>query len=212
MRKAKQKLKNRTGASIMFALLFLLVATMVSVVILDASVTTAKRLFDDTQWQQDNLTLTSAGKLLQSALKNTTCAVQTVVDPDGVQPETHSVIADECHGPLAEALAYEINRLCQDPLPSVSGRFTLTVDGSVHTAVTVDYVMLAKQPEPTSEEEDHRKDSYRIIALLTLEGSDQKLYLDAYRSVIDDSSEPGGSMTDLVAWTTVTLSTKAPTA
>ena len=210
MKALKNKLNSRSGASIIFALLFFLVAAMVSIVILDASVTTAKRLSDDTVWEQDNLTLTSAGKLLKGCFADTTCTVTTVTEIASESTEC-TVTAQ---GPLAEILSVAV-RKANDRSDAFSGTFTVSVDeeSSVFKNVTVKYTIMPDQEELEGiDNENHRKDSYKFSAELTLEGSDQKMFLTAYRSI--KQSAPATSdgeyltKTDFIEWTSVTLSTK----
>lgn len=71
MRRIGQKLNSRRGATLIVALLLLLVASMVSVTILSSAVTAAKRLHDDRAREQDYLALSSAARLLKKELTST---------------------------------------------------------------------------------------------------------------------------------------------
>lgn len=67
-KKINQKLKSEKGASIFFGLLLFLVASMVSIVILDGAVTTVKRVESDRTAEQNYLTCSSAAKLLRDEI------------------------------------------------------------------------------------------------------------------------------------------------
>ena len=69
---AKEKLNSKEGISILFALMFLLIASMVAVTILAASTTTAKRISDDKARTQDSLALRSAVEYFSKQLADTT--------------------------------------------------------------------------------------------------------------------------------------------
>ena len=66
MKRARQKLHSRSGASILLALYLMLVAA----VIVSAAVTAAHRVRDDRTEVQDSLSITSAGKLMVQYLKD----------------------------------------------------------------------------------------------------------------------------------------------
>ena len=210
MNAVKRKLNSKKGASLIFALLFLMVATMVSIVILDASVTTTKRLKDDTDWEQDNLTLTSAGKLVRECLSDTTCTVTTTTNTETGNSECEVTAS----GPLADIVSVALQNV-NDRGASCSGSFTVTPDtADAFRPVTVNYTVLPDQEalEGLENNEQHRKDSYKISAVLTMVNSEQKLFITAYRSITQ--SPPVTSVgtnlikTDNVEWTSVILSTK----
>ncbi|MBQ9545150.1 MAG: hypothetical protein IJV00_08490 [Clostridia bacterium] len=194
---ALKKLRSRKGAAVIYALLFLLTATMVSVLILDASVTTAKRLHDDKVWEQDYLSLTSAGKLIKECLENTLCNVTTGTNSETGLPE----ITVSAQGPFAGIIENAVRRAVasggSDPYHSA---FTIDPEDAsgIFRPVSADFSIIPDQTEiPGGAPED----SYKISAVLTYEGSDMKLYLTASAS---RQSEPP---TDHISWR-VTMSTK----
>ena len=81
----ENKLRGQRGASLLFAFLFLLVASMVSAVIIAGATTATRRVHDDFGREQNYLTLESAAKLLRDLLKDTTVTVTVVTETD---PET----------------------------------------------------------------------------------------------------------------------------
>ncbi len=77
--KINQKLKSEKGTSIFFGLLLFLVASVVSVVILEGAVTTVKRVESDRKAEQNYLTCSSAAKLLRDEIANSKVAQITTV-------------------------------------------------------------------------------------------------------------------------------------
>ena len=68
--KIKRKLRSNKGTSIFFGLLLFLVASILCTVMLNASVTTIKRVESDKKAEQNYLTCSSAAKLLRDAIAN----------------------------------------------------------------------------------------------------------------------------------------------
>lgn len=66
----KEKLKNHSGASMIFALALMLVCVVVSSVILAAATSGASRNFSRTKQQSDYLAISSAAEFLQESLKD----------------------------------------------------------------------------------------------------------------------------------------------
>lgn len=67
----EKKLKSNRGTSIFFGLLLFMVASILSAVMLSASVTTVKRVESDKKVEQNYLTCSSAAKLLRDEIVNT---------------------------------------------------------------------------------------------------------------------------------------------
>ncbi len=81
-----QKLKSEKGTSIFFGLLLFLVASVVSVVILNGAVTTIKRVESDRKAEQNYLICSSAARLLRDAIENSSIKWQKKVVMDGTKP------------------------------------------------------------------------------------------------------------------------------
>ena len=77
----KRKLKNKRGASILIAMVVFLAASMVSVVIISASLTSVKRVKDDRQDKEEYLAVNSAARYFSKQIKNTEC-IRTLVSTD----------------------------------------------------------------------------------------------------------------------------------
>jgi len=82
MRCLRTKMRSTSGASMVIALLFLLLSLVLGGIILSAASANQGRLMDIRTQQQDYLTLSSAAKLMQSAMKGLTFSggEQTISD------------------------------------------------------------------------------------------------------------------------------------
>lgn len=79
VKKIQKKLKSNQGTSIFFGLLLFLVASILSAVMLSASVTAVKRVESDRKAEQNYLTCSSAAKLLRDAIESTEIEKVTTV-------------------------------------------------------------------------------------------------------------------------------------
>lgn len=70
MKQLKNKLKSESGVSILFSLLLMLVVAMVSVVMVNASLTAVKRTSAKKDNQQVSISLDSAALLMRDKIKN----------------------------------------------------------------------------------------------------------------------------------------------
>lgn len=75
----RKKLKSTDGISILFGILFFLIASILSVVILSASVAAIKSVTSDRKLEQNYLTCSSAAKTLRDAITGTTITEKTEV-------------------------------------------------------------------------------------------------------------------------------------
>lgn len=115
MERIKRKLHSRRGASILLAMLLMLVATMVCAVIISASLTAAKRVSDDRTQEQASLSIGSAGRLMVQYLEeNNQCtqewSVKKTYDYDGdgneSEPYNTSTTPTPITGPLKNAIEH----------------------------------------------------------------------------------------------------------
>ena len=194
-----KKLNSNSGATFLWALLYMLVALMVCVTILDDSVTAAKQMNDDAEWEQDHLTIASAGELFGDALSKTKCVIKTTTASNG----TITDISIESEGPLKEVS----EKIVDDLVRRGDGEGEITLNsGDNHKVVNVQYEIL-----PETIDEDISR-SYRIDAVLTMENSEHKLYLTAYNSAgIAVQTEKQGDQTittKTIRWSSVHYSTK----
>ena len=70
-RKIRKKLNSTHGTSIFFGILFFMIASILSIVMLNGAVTAVKRVQSDKQAEQNYLTCSSAAKLLRNEIEKT---------------------------------------------------------------------------------------------------------------------------------------------
>ena len=102
MRLPLDKLQSESGVSILYGLLFLLVALMVTGYIISASITAVERLHDDQQTEQNMLTLRSAANLVRDELEDTTFVVEITVNHD--QGDAQAPMLESAEGPYYKLL------------------------------------------------------------------------------------------------------------
>lgn len=213
----KRKLHSQSGASLLFALLFFLVAAMVSIVALDAAVTTVKRLTDDVHWEQDYLSLASAARLFRQALADSSCTLTIVTEYTGGGEGTdaapgepsYSVSADgPLSGPSEEQegpLEYMISSFFQKetfntdpPAPPKTETFTISAGEGLRD-VDVQWTM-----DGYSSTISH---SFQIKAVFQCEDDGwtrQKLYLTADADIATTGPMTAPSDTDANDYTVTT--------
>ena len=106
----KNKLCSQNGVSLLFAFLFLLVASMVSAVIVAGATTAVRRVHEDTRREQAYLTLESGAKLLREMLAETTVTItQEESDETETSPEESdgAESSPEESGEESEPVSYE---------------------------------------------------------------------------------------------------------
>lgn len=81
----QKKLKSEQGTSIFFGLLLFLVASILSIVILNGAVTTVKTVASDRKAEQSQLTCSSAAQLLRDSIVNVklSATVKDTIDREG---------------------------------------------------------------------------------------------------------------------------------
>ena len=79
MRHLREKLNDRRGASILLAVMVMLVVSMVVAVMLNASLTATRRVNDDRVQEQNQLAADSAAILLRHSIEDSFCTITTVV-------------------------------------------------------------------------------------------------------------------------------------
>lgn len=189
LQKLKTKYRSTDGVSILFALMFLLLASMVAVTILAASTTTAKRIKDDKSRTQDYLAMRSAVEYFSEQLADTTITLKyegpaEAVSDGGIEtfsygdPDTFTdvIITD---GPLASGDHLEDTyRACRSSVSgSASGNYTIVLEGGPVTipATEVEFKM-------TQYPGDVTHDKAYISGYFTVAGSTkdvQKIYFFA---------------------------------
>lgn len=195
------------GASILYALLFLLVAVMVSITVINAAVTTAHRVNDDKAWKQERLTLDSAGSVVADMLRDTTFTVQTT-SGGGAFDEAEILEKD---GPLADILEPAVIATAQHGMGLVSDADSFEVDVDGFPTVEVSYEMESEEIDIITGE-THPQDRYRIVATLQVENGEQCLFVEAYQSSAAEATTTTDgdvtTVTESIRWSDIKTGTR----
>lgn len=183
MKRAVEKLHSRRGASLIYALLLFLVASMVSVLVLSASVTAVKRLNDDRKQEQEYLLLSSAARLIKKHMESSMVTITTTTCEytDDRSPDTTVDVAYENEGVLGAALENAVkNRNGPSPLEKTDGSITV-VTGNAGDA---DFDSLQRNAELKFSMKTKRGEEkdYPISGTVQLQNGSQKIYFSAYVS------------------------------
>lgn len=218
MKGMMNKLKDCRGVSILYGIMFLLVATMVAGVILSAAVSSVQRVHAEQERNQNTLTLRSAGDFVRDCIAGTTCDIVTETTTGTNETTIKSVKAE---GPLKNELEPAVAKACgladprQDP-KDYTGDFDVKVGSDAPDAlkngeVKVDFTMDKARASGAEDAEN----SYRIVATVALEDSSQRLFLVAYQSVpptpeVISESTDSKVTKSTVKWDAVSLGTNNP--
>jgi len=212
------KLQGERGVSILYGIMFLLVATMVAGVILSAAVSSVQRVHAEQERNQNTLILRSAGEFVRDCMKDTRCDIVTETTKGTNESVIKSVTAS---GHLERQLEPAVAKACgfantgQKPADA-SGSFTVDVDNSAPDALKdagVDVAFTMGKARDAGAEDAEK--SYSIEATITLEGGTQRLFLVASQSVssepelVSESTESKVTKST-VRWDSVELSTSKP--
>lgn len=199
MKRFQNKIAGEGGASILYAMMFLMVGFMVSAVILAAATSSLSRIHDDQVWHQDRLMLNSAGELLRELLNETSFEVVKGIDDDGNQ-----TVAVTGTGPLANTLKQSVEETATrtDGTATSQRSFTLEVSGVSDSKVWVYYTMHSIKIDSESGKPENPDDRCRIEATLQLSQDyvpgDQRLYVSAYDPKSGDTGEENDEF--IVKW------------
>lgn len=158
----RQKLHSRSGASVLLAMLLLLVAAMVSAVIISASVTAANRVRDDRDHQQKMLSVNSAARLVKKSLE---AAQYIIVETKTETPIYRTETDDEGNEQQVfdhtdESFSYTYTPDPSDPSvdPSLSKELLIAIANAGAPATGAYYLIIDPKPvdspvagEPTYE-------------------------------------------------------------
>ena len=175
---AKRKLQGTGGASLLFAMLLLLLASIVACVILNAATTSLKTVDNDYETTQAQLTVDSTARLVKQQMSGFGVMVSGSGDsatfslyPDGARGEGLTSLAlDSFKQAYLNTGGYSATR------PYQSNTFTLTASDSRFAAVTG---VMSVYPAISEEAESEGCKSYDIRIKLTLQGADH-----AYSKVV----------------------------
>lgn len=175
----KKKLHSESGASFLLALVVFLVASMVAVTIVAASMTALKRVHSDREAEQKRLALTSAAQFVRDEMINTKCIKKTVVTDNGSEVSTDYSFSHNGSFGLEMENAVKHVDLSLDSYRR-SDAFQLDVTGLNMPEVTATIYM---------EWEDTLR--YDVTFTLEVEGSKETVYLK-----MDGSAEQTGFVQD----------------
>lgn len=188
----------------LYALLLMLVAVMVTVVVTSASVTSTRRISDDVARSQESLTLMSAANVLERLLKDTSFSLR--IGRSGASSADVEVVSASGLG--AEVM-HDAVVGCAGDLMYASGDNKLDIELDPDTHVTFDYVMHTEEVDPIWGT-THPEDRYRIEGVLSVPGGRQLLKLVAYQAVSGSLDLPEGDdgvVVEDVRWNDVTVTT-----
>ena len=202
------RLRREDGASLLYALMFMLVGIMVSVTTLAAAVTAVNRLHDDQEWKQERLTLDSAGSVLKGMICETSLTVRTTKGSGIASAE----VIDKS-GPLADILEPAVVATAQDHMGVLPGGDSFDIEVEGFPTAHVSYEMTSEEVDMITGE-THPQDRYRIVASVTLDEGEQALFVEAYQSneaeVVQGGTPEAPVLTETVHWDDVTVGTTAP--
>ena len=193
---------NERGVSMVYALMFLLIAFSVSAIMLGASLTALERVNGDSSREQDRLIVSSAAKLMREDLGKTSCEVVTREGEDLYEVRV-SAIGSSLISKSVENTMKDLTSEVGGRSESAGGQFEIKVDpdrptgvsDSIDTAVVdVEYTISRKQGDSLGP--DDSMSAYDIDATLSLKGSDQQMFLKAPSTSNDsDTSVEAGITT-----------------
>lgn len=161
----KAKLTSKQGVSLLFALIAFLVASMVAATIVTAAITSLKRVNNDRETLQRNLTLSSAAELVRDEMLNT-----SLVYEETTNEETGAVTGTYTgYGAFAEEMKAAVisvkNNIKYSSGSSGGTSFSISVAGLMEP-VNVSYIMQTED-----------EDLYKVLFTFTIAGAEERLYL-----------------------------------
>lgn len=166
MKKIKNKLQDSHGVSILFALLLMTVATMVSITIISTSLSAVKRSHAIKNTRQELISLDSATLYIEKQLNSDTGASEVSFSQN--TGDTYSVTNTNQYG---GAFIEEVNALTNAYLIGNRGNGTFSLEteatsnNTSYDSVSVSYKVVSKD------------DEQRVIVVFTLRINDSKQYL-----------------------------------
>lgn len=188
------KLHSQNGASFLFAMIIFLVASMVSVTIVTAAVSSVKRVHDDQKTQQTFLTLTSAAQLVRDEMENTKYITKIVSKND----ETGNVQEISRTSTIEGTFGEEVKKAIESINPaspfyeSQQKAIVVEVEGLDMQPVNVSFVM---KPDGDIK--------YQVVFSLSMGNSDEMLFLtmSSYEQEVDKGIDGSGrTIETTVGW------------
>lgn len=183
MHRLYQKLNSKSGVSILIALVLFLIASMVSVVVIHASLTAIKRVQDDKKREEELLTVSSAARLLEKAIKASDVTVTEV----HTETETFTEGGESTVPPPSDTTNYSpsgrlgklLEVLVKDGFPA-NETYVVTVDPDWGDEETLPACTFTFTVKPYDASYEDSTDSYKIEGVVETAGSRQKVFLTAW--------------------------------
>lgn len=188
------KLRDSGGVTILMALFAMLVASMVCIVILGASVTAVKQSVADHEQEQNTLALQSAAELVRSEILNTGIIVFEA--PEGEDsfakanglPKTVTSLSSELIDVAKQTLAGVDP--AEESFPTGEGSFTINASTSADDELEEPY------EQPQVQGEIVLKSPGQLIVTMSVDGNAGPQYLflkmDCYRTVVPGAEGVSG--------------------
>lgn len=201
----REKLKSKSGVSMVIALIFLLLCAMVGTLVLAAASVSAGKLSRERQYYRQTLALTSAAKLLSRQVQGMTftgsyvktdIVTTTVTEDEGGNPstkvETKSTVAPAgsalSNAAFLTALAEKLDALCQ----SKQSEGAVTIPESA--AIVFQGNAAQNIPEVTGTLT--LDGDYGIRVVLTCEDNSMSLVFRAQSSTVTEAGKPTTEVSD----------------
>lgn len=168
MKQIKNKLKSESGVSILFALLLMLVVAMVSVVMVNASLTAVKRTSAKKDNQQISISLDSAALLLRDRISRNS-EYQLIVDEKGNYTDVSNATTNTFEPEITEISVTYGNQIKNGltKVPNGTFRIITKVNNGIEDTVVVNYSLINAD----------KTDTTNGKAVFKLESRDSLLYL-----------------------------------
>jgi len=216
----REKLSGEDGVSILYGVLFMLVAVMVASLMLSAAVTAASRVDSEQERNQDSLALRSAGELVRECIEGSSFTVY--YGSNSQTGESEVQWATKVNGGSSKNLEDELQGAIQKASGASSWPHTPEkATGSFQVKVNSSSPSNPNLPEALTEgdvevsytvevekivESDIVHDRYHINATVTLKDRGQRLFLTAYNDL--DPNNLWATQTLNWPASNITLSTK----
>ncbi|MDO4197866.1 MAG: hypothetical protein Q4D13_02600 [Erysipelotrichaceae bacterium] len=155
------KLTEKSGVSMLYALLLMFVAMMVSLTILAVSMSSFKTTFEIRQETQRSLTIESAGLLIKDELDGMDCTVTTIKTVTKSGREIPSTDPDYTISPAEDIFADEFKKIIEEIEKKISwdtpceGSFDISTNNDNLVTVYVKYAVTKDSDKSTDSYEEY---------------------------------------------------------
>ena len=204
--------RSQRGATMAFALVFLLVTTVTVSIVLSAAIVAVTQERSDQEREQGMLVLQSAGKVVSTCLEKSSCDIVTTKTTVEGESNSETTVANAV-GPLGTYLEKGLRRLVE--LDAGTGRisFTINVSGEKAPDALKDSQVKVGLDVKSYPETFNNKNHlfYTVDAELSLLDSGQKMYIYAETEPsVNSEIIPNGTKetTSVKNWSNIKLSTR----